>query len=82
MVSRKLPVRPNLNQLKNQARELLRAIRKQDPVALAELTQHYPRVVDPTHATLANAQHVLARSYEVSSWPRLVQACRLIDFPG
>jgi hypothetical protein len=79
MVSRQLPVRPNLNQLRNQARELLRAIRHADPVALAELTEYHPRVVDPAHATLADAQHVLARSYEASSWPRLVQACRLID---
>jgi hypothetical protein len=79
MVSRKLPVRPNLNQLKIQARELLRAICIEDPVALAELTEYHPRVTDPAHATLADAQLRLARSYGAPSWPRLVQACRLID---
>jgi len=79
MVSRRLPVRPNLNQLKNQAKELLRAIRNEDPGALAELTEYHSGVIAPAHATLADAQHVLARSYEASSWPRLVQACRLID---
>ena len=31
---------------------------------------------------LASAQHALARSYGVTSWPRLVLACRLIDAAG
>ena len=34
MSSRHLPVRPNLDQLRNQAKDLLRAIRRGDPSAL------------------------------------------------
>ena len=37
MPNRRLPVRPNLDQLKHQAKDLLRAIRAGDPSALADL---------------------------------------------
>ena len=76
---RHLPVRPNLAQLKHQAKDLLRAMRAGDPSALAELEQHHPKRPDPASAKLADAQLVLARSYEAPSWPRLVQACELVD---
>ena len=79
MAERRLPVRPNLNQLKRQAKELLRAIRKGDPSAIAELREHHTKKVDPASAKLADAQLVLARSYEASSWPRLAQACQLTE---
>jgi hypothetical protein len=79
MSSRHLPVRPNLDQLKHQAKDLLRQIRQGDPVAIEELTNHHPKRVDPASAKLADAQLALARSYGVPSWPRLVLACRLID---
>lgn len=79
MPIRRLPVRPNLDQLKHQARELLRAIRQGDPEALAELCEFHP--VPPTSETalLADAQLTLARAYQAPSWPRLVQACHLVD---
>jgi hypothetical protein len=76
---RRLPVRPDLEQLKHQAKDLLRAIRVGDPSAIAELEQYHPKKPDPASAKLADAQLVLARSYEAPSWPRLVQACELID---
>jgi hypothetical protein len=76
---RHLPVRPNLEQLKHQAKDLLRAIRAGDPAALAELEQYHPDKPDPAKVKLADAQLVLARSYQAPSWPRLVQACELID---
>jgi len=79
MASRHLPVRPNLVQLKHQAKELLRAIRRHESSALAELREHHPREINPVDARLADAQWVLARSYGLASWPRLVLACRLID---
>ena len=62
MSSRRLPVRPNLQQLKHQAKDLLRVMRESD-----------------ASAKLADAQFALARSYEAPNWPRLVQACELID---
>ncbi len=79
MPERRLPVRPDLDQLKHQATDLLRAIREGDPSAIADLRQHHPKLVEPANARLADAQLVLARSYEASSWPRLVLSCKLID---
>ncbi len=79
MADRHLPVRPNLDQLKRQAKELLRALRRGDPAAIVELSDHHPHQVEPEHAKLADTQLALARSYGVSSWPRLVHACRLTD---
>lgn len=79
MPARRLPVRPDLDQLKHQAKDLLRAIRNGDPDAIADLKQYHPEPIDPADARLADAQLVLAHSYQAPSWPRLVLACRLID---
>lgn len=79
MSYRHLPVRPNLIQLKNQAKDLLRAFRRGVPSALEEFKEHHPEPPEPDQVKLADAQLALARSYEVSNWPRLVQACKLID---
>jgi hypothetical protein len=79
MSARKLPVRADLDQLRHQAKELLRQIRKGDPEAIGELERYHPERVEPSNAKLADAQVVLARSYEAPSWPRLVLACQLID---
>jgi hypothetical protein len=77
--TRHLPVRPNLDQLKHQARDLLAALKRGDPDALSDLRTYHSRQIDPARARLADAQHVLARSYGVASWPRLVAACRMTD---
>jgi hypothetical protein len=74
---RHLPVRPNLDQLKHQAKDLLRAARRGDAAASAELTKHHPERIDPAQARLGDAQLALARSYGLPSWPRLVLACRM-----
>ncbi len=79
MPKQKLPVRPNLDQLKHQAKDLLRAIHAGDAEALADLQTFHSEKIDPANVKLADAQLVLARSYESPSWPRLVQACKLID---
>jgi len=75
---RHFPVRPNLDQLRNQAKDLLRAIRRGDSDAVEELRKHR-RELDPPAAKLADAQFALARSYGLASWPRLVTACRMTD---
>src|SRR5262245_8139394 len=79
MPVRRLPVRPNLEQLQHQAKELLRAIHANDANAIAEFHEHYPESIDPSAVKLADAQLVLARSYRASSWTRLVHAVRLAD---
>ena len=89
---RHFPVRPNLDQLKHQAKDLLRAVRQGDPAAVAELRKHHPQqglkqagqTNEPgdsnlTDVKLADAQAALARSYGLASWPRLVTACRMTD---
>ena len=63
MPDRRLPVRPDLDQLHRQAKELLRAIHANEN----------------EHAKLADAQLALARSYGASSWTRLVHAVQLAD---
>jgi Ankyrin repeat len=79
MSIRRLPVRPNLDQLKHQAKDLLRAVRDGDPAALAELSDHDAGTIEPADARLADAQLVLARMYQASSWTRLVQAAQLAE---
>ncbi len=79
MADRHFPVRPNLNQLKQQAKDLLRDIRRGDSSAVAELLKHHPKNLEPGAAKLADAQLALARSYGLPSWPRLVLACRMTD---
>lgn len=79
MPVRRLPVRPDLEQLHRQAKELLRAIHSGDADAIAELREHHPESIDPAAVRLADAQLVLARSYQASSWTRLVHAVRLAD---
>jgi hypothetical protein len=79
MPVRRLPVRPDLDQLHRQAKELLRDIHAGDAAATAELRELHPESIDPAAAKLADAQLVLARSYRASSWARLVHAVQLAD---
>lgn len=79
MPSRHFPVRPNLEQLRHQAKDLLRSIGRNDPEALADLRAFHPTPPEPASVRLADAQLVLARSYGLPSWPRLVTACRMTD---
>jgi hypothetical protein len=76
---RYFPVRPNLDQLKHQAKELLRAIHEGEAAALACWRKHFSQTLEPATAKLAHAQLALARSYGLPSWPRLVAACRMTD---
>jgi hypothetical protein len=79
MPDREIPVRPDLRRLKKEAKELHRATVAQEPSALADLRKHHPENIAPEDVRLTDAQLVLARSYGISSWPRLVLACQLID---
>lgn len=79
MSERHFPVRPNLEQFKHQAKDLLHAVKKAEPAAVAELQQHSRTPIEPKSIKLADAQHALARSYGIASWPRLVLACRMTD---
>lgn len=76
---RHLPVRPDLDQLKHQAKDLLRAVHTGSGDAIEEFNASHPNPPDPAEAKLADAQFALARAYGNKSWPRLVLACGLID---
>ncbi|MGC4046283.1 MAG: hypothetical protein QM758_21035 [Armatimonas sp.] len=65
MSERYLPVRPDIEQLRHQAKELLQELRANNP--------------ESATVKLADAQYALARSYGVSNWPRLKQACEIIN---
>ena len=79
MADRWFPLHPDPEQLRRQAKELLRDARAGDADALAEWRQHGGSAPDPVAAQLADAQHILARSYGFPSWPRLVLSCRLTN---
>jgi ankyrin repeat protein len=75
---RYLPVRPDLDQLKHQAKDLLKAVRNGEPEAIEEFNEFHPGPPAPAEAQLADAQLALARAYEAPNWTRLVQACELV----
>ncbi len=70
LLTRRLPERPDLCQLKRQAKELLEAFVAGEPNAVAEVNRFY-RDFDPAKFALHDAQLVLARSYGYESWPKL-----------
>lgn len=76
---RSLPVRPDADHLRRQAKALLRSLRAGDAISLAELQARHPHPPAADAVKLADAQLVLARSYQASSWPRLMQAAQLAD---
>src|SRR5688500_15258821 len=75
-MKRQLPPRADLQQLKTQAKELLKAHDAGDPDALARVREAHPRFakassVDAGALKLSDAQLVLAREYGFASWPAL-----------
>lgn len=68
--SRALPPRPNLEQQKKLAKELLSAFRKGDQPAVARVRAVLP---DKQAIGLVDAQFVLAREYGFSSWTTLAE---------
>ena len=68
-----LPDRPDLAQLRRQARELQRGVRAGDAGATAHVTDHRAPVPPGPEFPLSAAQLVIARHYGFSSWPRLVE---------
>src|SRR5580765_99538 len=63
----------NLEQLRNRARELLRAVQANDAQAVARVAKTLPHVA-PGSLKLAQAQTVIARQNRFASWPKLKEA--------
>src|SRR3954468_7955297 len=82
--SRTLRERPDLDQLKRQAKELLESFKDGEPAAIDEVTANY-HGADPATFRLHDAQLVIARAYGFESWPKLkafvdcATVTRLID---
>jgi len=75
-MSKSLPSRPNLEQLKNQAKDLLKSCRNANADALARVRAQHPDCsnaagIHTAKLSLSDAQLVIAREYGFASWPRL-----------
>jgi ankyrin repeat protein len=73
-----LPSRPNLEQLRNQAKDLLKSYQSGDRVALQRFHENHPQRSKSAAAevrqksfSLADAQLIVAREYGFASWPKL-----------
>jgi hypothetical protein len=71
MARHSLPERPDLDQLRRQAKELRRSALAGDRDAIERLRD---ADVDPATVTLSIAQLVIAREFGFASWPRLKEA--------
>ena len=67
---RVLREKPDLDQLRRQAKELLAAFTAGTPEAVREVTHHY-RGADPAAFALHDAQLVVSRAYGFESWAKL-----------
>jgi ankyrin repeat protein len=70
MMSLELPVKPNLEHLKKQAKVLLSKVQQGDAAAM-ERFRSLVSFSTPATLKLADAQHVIARDYGFASWPKL-----------
>lgn len=68
--TRRLPAQPSLEQLRNQAKDLLHDYRAGVAAAANEIAR-FERHADPSTFALNDAQRVLARAYGFESWPKL-----------
>lgn len=67
-MTQQLPERPNLEQLKKQAKSLLNAARTKDVSALARFSAVLPKSLDADQLALHDAQFVIAREHGFKSW--------------
>jgi ankyrin repeat protein len=77
MPDRELPARPNLEQYKKQAKDLVKSFALGDLQTLARIKRHHPRfhkLLDPNlHRApfvLTDSQLVIAREHGFESWPK------------
>ena len=73
-MSRQLPTRPNVDHLKEQAKDLLAAFKLGETQALHRVRSYHPESGVPNGGDslkLSDAQVVLAREYGFESWPKL-----------
>jgi hypothetical protein len=92
MPTKRLPPRPNLDHLKHQAKNLLKAHASREAAAAQRIREFHPRFHSATDAgifgaqfRLSDAQLTIAREYGFPSWPRLkrhIEQPALADNPN
>jgi ankyrin repeat protein len=77
-MKKELPVRPSLEQLKKQAKAILKGQQTADSEILARIQEHHPKfrksklgAITKVRFTLTDAQHTLANEYGFKSWANL-----------
>jgi hypothetical protein len=85
-MSRQLPPSPSLEQLKKQAKSLLKRQQAADPEALTRIRENHPRwrnllqeQVAASPFALADAQQVLASEYGFASWSKLQSHVKTLE---
>jgi hypothetical protein len=78
--AKELPARPNLEQYRKQAKDLVKARRANDPAAISHIKEHHPRLgklsdeeIRTASFALADAQLIIAREYGFESWPKFAK---------
>jgi len=76
MDAKQLPARPNLEQFRKQAKELLK--HRRDTDVIRRIKKSHPRLREITEAqletfSLADAQWVIAREHAFESWPKFIK---------
>jgi ankyrin repeat protein len=93
-----LPIRSNLEEYKNQAKDLIKAYRSGDAEVKRRIRQHHPRLrgrantndrndvmdaeIRKAKLTLADAKCVVARCHSFESWPKLAQHVKALTRKG
>jgi len=88
-MAKQLPPRPSLEQLKKQAKSLLKRYQAADPDARTRIRASHPRwrnqperQMPASVLTLADVQLVIAAEYGFSSWPKLQAHVKTLEAAG
>jgi len=77
-----LPARPSLEQLRKQAKELLRGYRAGDRSVVERVQAQHHRAISAKRVALAEVQLVLAREYGFASWAKLKHHVESLQRPA
>jgi ankyrin repeat protein len=81
MPARQLPEHPSLENLRKQAKSLLREVHAGDPTALALVQEFHPHADEAlAEFALNDAQVAVARSYGDANWTKLKQRVAAIEY--
>src|SRR5262245_51571150 len=80
---KELPPRPNLEQYKKQAKELVKDLANSSSEALSRIRHHHPRLRDlrgfGIPIKLSDAQLVIAREHSFATWSEFAQHIRKVQ---